>query len=110
MAKLKAGTYGLTPIDTRTVRPEAKRADAELHTSAHRQWRAIVLKRAGYRCEHVEAGRRCDVRHPARLFADHIVERRDGGNLTDPANGQCLCGSHHTAKTAAQRARRLARR
>jgi hypothetical protein len=34
-----------------------------------------------------------------RLFADHIVEVADGGALLDPANGQCLCGAHHTLKT-----------
>ena len=34
-----------------------------------------------------------------RLFADHIVELRDGGNPFELANGQALCGSCHTIKT-----------
>jgi hypothetical protein len=42
------------------------------------------------------------------MFADHIKERRDGGDPTDPNNGMCLCGSHHTIKTQRERARRLA--
>lgn len=96
-------------IDTRTVKVEAKRADPELLTEAHRAWRKTVLQRAGYRCEAVERGARCMKAMPAhRMFADHIVERRDGGDPLDPANGQCLCGSHHTFKTTAARARRLA--
>jgi hypothetical protein len=33
------------------------------------------------------------------VYADHIVELRDGGSLTDPSNGQCLCRSHHEIKT-----------
>ena len=39
-----------------------------------------------------------------RTFADHIRERKDGGDPLDPANGQCLCGQHHTLKTVAARA------
>jgi hypothetical protein len=41
------------------------------------------------------------------MFADHIVELKDGGAAFDVANGQCLCGSHHTLKTNAERARRM---
>ena len=37
------------------------------------------------------------------MFADHIVERKDGGADLDPRNGQCLCGRHHTMKTAQTR-------
>ncbi|RWF66858.1 HNH endonuclease signature motif containing protein [Mesorhizobium sp.] len=97
-------------IDTRTVKVAPKRADAELLTTKHRAWRKAVLARAGYRCEWVEAGKRCTKASPQhRMFADHIVERRDGGNPLDPANGNCLCGSHHTTKTAAARAARLRR-
>jgi hypothetical protein len=42
------------------------------------------------------------------MFADHIKERQDGGDPFDPANGQCLCGAHHTLKTGRERARRMA--
>jgi nitrite reductase/ring-hydroxylating ferredoxin subunit len=43
------------------------------------------------------------------MFADHIVEVKDGGAKFDLANGQCLCGSCHTRKTAAARAQRMGR-
>lgn len=110
MAKLKTVRLGLKPVDLRTVRPAPKRADPELGTEAHRQWAEAVKARAGYRCEAVDHGQRCTVTAPARLFADHIIERRDGGDPLDTRNGQCLCGSHHIRKTAAARAARMAER
>lgn len=100
----------LRTLDTRTARPPEKRADPELLTPEHRAWRAEVLRRAGYRCEAVDDGRRCRVSAPSRLFADHIRERKDGGAPLDPANGQCLCGRHHTLKTAGARAERMKER
>jgi len=95
-------------VDLRAAQPIAKKADAELLTPEHRAWRQQVLRRAGYRCEAVVTGGRCRVSAPARLFADHIVERKDGGALYDLKNGACYCGSHHTLKTAAERAKRMA--
>lgn len=105
---VKAAPPRITAADSRRLKPQPKRADPELLSSAHRAWRAEVLRRAGYRCEWIDGGRRCERRAPEhRLFADHIRERRDGGAALDPANGQALCGSHHTEKTAIQRAKRL---
>ncbi|TIU02321.1 MAG: HNH endonuclease [Mesorhizobium sp.] len=98
---------GLRTVDLRAARPIEKKADPELLTAEHRAWRGRVLQRAGYRCQAVDDGRRCDVASPARLFADHIKERKDGGAPLDVANGQCLCGRHHTLKTAAARAERM---
>jgi len=96
-------------LDAHTVKVAPKTADRELLTPEHKAWRAAVMRRAGYRCEVFESGRRCERSAPRhRLFADHIVERRDGGAALDPANGQCLCGKHHTLKTMAARAKRLA--
>ncbi|MER8387296.1 HNH endonuclease [Mesorhizobium sp. M1380] len=98
-------------VDLRTAMPAPKKADPELLTPEHRAWRNQVLQRAAFRCEWVENGRRCIKAAPHdRLIADHIVERKDGGAPLDPANGQCLCGRHHTLKTAAARAERMARR
>ena len=61
-----------------------------------------------------EAGGRCQVpgcgRAERRMFVDHIVELKDGGAPLDRRNAQLLCVSHHAAKTAAERARRTARR
>ncbi|MER8615985.1 HNH endonuclease [Mesorhizobium sp. M1409] len=96
-------------VDMRTARAITKTADAELLTPQHRAWRNQVLQRAGQRCEAIDDGRRCIIIAPSRLFADHIVERKDGGAPLDVANGQCLCGRHHTLKTAAARAERMAR-
>lgn len=80
--------------------PQPKQADPHYATPDHRAWRATVLERAGHRCQWVDAGLRCSKAMPEhRLFADHIVEVADGGALLDPANGQCLCGAHHTLKT-----------
>ncbi|BBK37703.1 hypothetical protein STAQ_27810 [Allostella sp. ATCC 35155] len=108
MARIRCAPPRIAAADTRRVLPPPKRADAELLTPEHRAWREAVLQRAGHRCEAIEGGRRCEVRAPARLFADHIRERRDGGAGLDPANGQCLCGRHHTLKTARARAERMA--
>lgn len=90
-----------------TVQPLPKQVDPHYLTEEHKAWREQVLRNAGYRCEWVDDGKRCSKAAPAsRMFADHIVERRDGGDALDPANGQCLCGAHHTRKTAAARAER----
>ena len=95
-------------LDTRFVKPPPKTADADLLTPEHQAWRNEVLKRARWKCQAPgcdQHGRRGGV----RLYADHIVERRDGGSLHDPANGQALCGKHHSLKTAQARAERMSR-
>jgi 5-methylcytosine-specific restriction enzyme A len=99
-------------MDLRTARPplrEAKRADRELGTADHRAWRVAVKERAGYRCEWIEDGVRCEASQANgnAVLADHIVERQDGGALFDPSNGRCLCYPHHGVKTARERERRL---
>jgi hypothetical protein len=89
----------LRAIDVRSVKPVAKRADAEIMTTEHKAFREAVLKRAGYRCEDCgKAG--------GALYADHVIERADGG-ATHPANGRCRCASCHTLKTNRERAKRL---
>lgn len=97
----------LRTFDPRAVKPEPKRSAPVYHTPEYRAWRDEVVLRAGGRCEAVEGGRRCTKGEPFhRMFADHVVEIRDGGSPIDPANGQCLCGAHHSAKTALARAAR----
>lgn len=108
MSKVRCIRTTIKTIDTRTVKPPAKKADAELLTTAHRQWAEAVKRRAGYRCEAIEGGARCGVQAPSRLFADHIIERRDGGEALDPENGRAMCGHHHGLKTMRERARRMA--
>lgn len=96
-------------LDARAVRPQPKQVDPFYLTPEYRAWRAKVITKAGHRCEAInDDGSRCHKAEPAhRLFADHIVELQDGGAALDVRNGRCLCGSHHTAKTAQARATRL---
>lgn len=93
-------------LDTRAAPPAPKTADPYYLSAEHRAWADDVKRRAGFRCEYVEAGQRCAKAAPRhRMFADHIVERRDGG--ADQGEGQCLCGAHHSLVTARRRAERL---
>ena len=61
-----------------------------------------------------EAGGRCQVagcgRAERRMIVDHIVELKDGGAPLDRSNSRLMCRSHHNQKTAAERAKRTARR
>jgi len=96
-------------LDTTTARPAPKQADPIYGTPEYRAWRATVIRRAGGRCQDP------DCRTPARaagqrLYADHVVELKDGGAPFDPANGLARCASCHTRKTAEERAKRMARR
>lgn len=103
----------LQTMDTRTVRSPEKRADPFYLTPEYRAWRAKVIAKAGRRCEDVDqaTGQRCTKAEPKhRMFADHIVEVKDGGAPYDTSNGKCRCGSHHTTKTAKVRAERMAER
>ena len=89
------------------VKPAPKRADPLYSTPEYLAWREQVIVRAGRRCEAIDNGQRCTKAEPYnRMFADHIVEVRDDGARFDIANGQCLCGAHHTLKTVAERAKR----
>jgi 5-methylcytosine-specific restriction protein A len=93
---------------SRVVEPQAKTVDPIYKTSAFNAWRRFVIARAGFRCEARDDGKRCSKAAPEnRMFADHVKELQDGGDPFDPANGQCLCGSHHTVKTMAARAARI---
>lgn len=99
----------LTTSPGRRVAPAPKQTDPYYLTPEHQAWRNEVLRRANYQCEALDerTGRRCTASRPHhRLFADHIHERKDGGDPLDPANGQCLCGHHDRLKTAAVRTQR----
>lgn len=109
MARLATLSPHLGILDTRTARPALKVEDPELLPPEHKAWRQRVLKRAGWKCPApgcTAHGRRGGV----RLYADYIVEHRDGGALLDPANGQALCPKYHAEKTARERANRMTAR
>jgi hypothetical protein len=91
----------LATLDIRKVRAPLKTADPFYSTAEHIRWRDEVRARAGGQCETPGCGRR-----ERRMFADHIIELKDGGAPFDLANGQLQCGSCHTTKTAAARAAR----
>lgn len=103
MASLSMLPFRVARHDTRTALPPPNLPDPHYATAAHRDWRAAVLARAGHACQ--GCGRR-----GVRLYADHIVELRDGGAALDVSNGQALCATCHSTKTAAARAARMARR
>jgi hypothetical protein len=98
----------LPTFDARLTLPP-KVAASIYRSPEYVRWREAVIARAGRRCEAVDNGQRCRKAEPrSRMFADHKVELRDGGAPFDVDNGQCLCGAHHTAKTALAKASRRA--
>lgn len=101
MARLKVLRFRLPRHDLHIAKPLplAKRTDPFYSKPEFRVWRKVVVDRANRRCEFVEAdGAVCGVSDP-RMYADHVVEVRDGGAQFDPSNGMCLCARHHTIKT-----------
>jgi hypothetical protein len=99
----------LRTMDTRTVRPPAKRADDFYLSPAWRRLMSEIIRERGRVCEDPD----CDGRtHHAgmRVFGDHIRELKDGGAPLDKRNVMLRCGASHTRKTAAVRAERMAER
>jgi 5-methylcytosine-specific restriction enzyme A len=108
MSKLRSLPFLLAQVDTRTTKLSPKIKDPFYDTPAFRYWRTLVVARAGGRCEVMVDGYRCTRATPHhRMYADHIIELRDGGAPLDLNNGQCLCRSHHEIKTVEARRQRL---
>ena len=64
---------------------------------AHRAWRLAVLTRDAWQCQ--QCGRVCAQKREAH--ADHRIPVRARPDLRyDVGNGQCLCASCHSKKTA----------
>lgn len=105
MATLRMLKPRIATLDTSIARVPPKTAAPIYGTPEYAEWRKAVIARAHGRCQ----GRTC-TRSGVRLFADHIVELKDGGAPFDPRNGQALCGSCHTTKTARARSERHAGR
>ena len=109
MPKLRSLPPLLAYADLRAVRLPPKVKEPIYNSPAFRAWRAIVIDRAGGQCQAIDhRGHRCINATPGKqMYADHITELRDGGLPFDPANGQCLCKSHHEIKTIAAKKHRL---
>jgi 5-methylcytosine-specific restriction protein A len=90
----------LKALDTRRVLPPPKRAEPFYTSPEWRELMAAIIKARGRRCE--ECGRT-----NCRIFGDHMVELKDGGQPLDKTNVMLRCGSCHSAKTARVRAERM---
>ena len=101
MPKLRSLAPLVRTTNTATTPLPPKVKDEVYSTPEYQRWRAQVVGRAGGRCEyHDHHGHRCSRAQPEhRMYADHVVELRDGGAVHDSANGQCLCYMHLTIKT-----------
>jgi 5-methylcytosine-specific restriction enzyme A len=99
----------VAPRNTNTVKLAPRYRDPFYETAGYREWRRLVLARAGRQCEYTDGyGLRCTRQAPAcRLYAHHIVEVKDGGALLDPANGRALCHQHHEQASAQARSQRM---
>jgi 5-methylcytosine-specific restriction protein A len=105
---LRSLPFLVRTFDTRTTKLPPKVKDPTYNTPQFRQWRAMVIARAGGRCEAMDRGHRCSKAWPEhRLYADHVIELKDGGQPFDINNGQALCASHHEIKTISNRVRRF---
>ena len=91
--------------DLRTAGLPPKVADSFYSSPAWIALRDRVRREVGGRCQMAGCGRA-----ERRMFADHIVELKDGGAPLKRANVWLLCASHHSFKTVAERAKRTARR
>ena len=99
---LKTSPPRLKAISGRRIAALPKEVDSVYLDPRHQAWRQYVIARANGICQWPGCNRQ-----EKRMFADHIVELKDGGARFDVANGQCLCGSHHTIKTNIERNKRL---
>lgn len=102
--RLKTGGLTLKLNDTRAIKPQPRHVSEratydEYRTEEYAAFREAVLGRAGGRCQGCgQTGK--------KLYADHVVELRDGGTH-DPKNGRALCGSCHVSKTLRVRGQRM---
>jgi 5-methylcytosine-specific restriction protein A len=103
--QIRAAPARVATRDTRAVKLPPKVRDPVYGTPEHKAWRAEIMRRSRGRCEDPACAAPYGT---GRLFADHVVELRDGGAPFDVANGLVRCGACHTRKTMAERARRMA--
>ena len=92
-------------VNLQTAQPPPKTANSFYSSREWIELRDRVRREAGGRCQAPGCGR---IEPP--MYVDHRVELKDGGAPLDRRNVWLLCGSCHSRKTAAERARRTAQR
>jgi len=108
MAKVPSIASRIAALDPRSAVPPPKTAEPIYASREYAEWRRIVIGRARDACQ--DPSCRYPNRTGIRLFADHVIELKDGGAPFDPDNGLARCGSCHTIKTVAGRNKRSAAR
>lgn len=90
---MKVVTPRIGRVEQRRLKPAAKKADPFYQS---REWRELVARLIA------ERGRRCQEcgASSGRIYADHVMELRDGGAPLDPTNIRLLCAACHAAKTS----------
>ncbi len=91
-------------LNTRKVPNPLKEADDIYSTPPYRQWREDGFKLSGGFCQDPKC--KTPYEKKTRLYADHVVELRDGGKPFDPENRLMRCPPCHAIKTARERANR----
>jgi 5-methylcytosine-specific restriction endonuclease McrA len=93
-------------ISTESTRITKRRDKQTLPFYRTQRWKdfvAMLIRKRGRQCQNRHCQRSGVM---TRIFADHIVEIRDGGELFDETNIQLLCGSCHSKKTLQVRGER----
>jgi 5-methylcytosine-specific restriction endonuclease McrA len=85
-----AGTFWTDHNGRQWIEPQIK-GRLKMRVPAHAALRAFIIQRAGGQCEGCGS--------TARLVADHVVSRRNGGRH-HPDNMQCLCESCNASKAS----------
>lgn len=103
MARITMLGPRIPTLDTRVAKVPAKVALPFYSTPEWIALRDRVRAEAKGMCQRAGCTRR-------GYIVDHVVEIRDGGARLDRANLELVCSSHHSAKTAVERAKRMAKR
>jgi 5-methylcytosine-specific restriction protein A len=93
-AKLSFVAPRLQAMDTRTARPEPKRADPHYGSAEHRIWSAEIIRRSGGAYQVLIADAVA-----SGCSSTTLLNGRTAG-LSSDRLGQALCGGCHTRKTA----------
>lgn len=96
-------------LSMRAAEPPVKQTAAIYRSPEWRSLVATIVAQRGRICEDPHCDGRTH-RRGMRVFADHVIELKDGGPAFDPGNIMLRCGASHSLKTARVRAARMAQR